>query len=112
MRVTERGGGRLSENCQLMNKNIIRGAQSGVSEHNITKSRHSALCVNDAVGQWRFQDGLALLCSHPQCLPTEISLASIPSGEVPHTAMCVGISEKSAEVIVVREKLIPSPDSD
>ena len=46
-------GGRLSEICQLMNKNIIGGDQSGESEHNVAKPCYSALGVNGAVGQRR-----------------------------------------------------------
>ncbi len=98
-------GGRLSESCQPMNKNIIRGDQSGMSVHNLTKSYHSALGVNGAVGQRRFQVELAHLCNSPQCLPTEVSLTSIPNRGASHAAMCEVISEKSAEVIIVRANL-------
>ena len=76
-----------------MDKNIIEGGQSGTSVHNFTKSCHSALGVNGAVGQRRFQ-----------CLPMEVSLASVRKG-----APCVAIhevtNEKSADIIVVREEL-------
>ena len=54
--------GRLSDICQLMNKNLIRGLESGTRWHNTSKSYHSTLQINEAVGQRRFQ-----------CLPSEIS---------------------------------------
>ena len=85
-----RWGGRLSEICQSMNKNIIQGILSKVSGHNITKPYHSAQSVNGAIGQRRFQ-----------CLPTEVSPTC---GEVYFTAsvsaMLQIIGEKSADVIV------------
>ena len=56
--------GRLWDICQLMNKNLIRGYQGRTSWHNTTKSLHSTLLVNEAVGQRRYQ-----------CLPMEICLA-------------------------------------
>ena len=46
-------GGRLSEICQSMDKNIIEGVKSGVSGHNTAKPCHSALDVNGAIGQRR-----------------------------------------------------------
>ena len=45
-------GGRLRENHQPMNKNLIGGRRGGKSWHNTAKSRHSAAEVNEAVG-WR-----------------------------------------------------------
>ena len=59
--------GRLWENCQLTNRNLIRGLWSGTRWHNTSKSYHSTLQINEAVGQWRFQ-----------CLPSEICLALRP----------------------------------
>ena len=56
--------GRLWENCQLTNRNLIRGLWSGTRWHNTSKSYHSASQINEAAGQWRFQ-----------CLPSEICLA-------------------------------------
>lgn len=70
-------GGRLWENHQLMNKNLIRGRRNGTSWHNTAKFLHSVPEVNEAVGWWRFQ-----------FLSGEISRWGNPS-------------EKSAEVIVV-----------
>ena len=57
-------GGRLWENCQPMNKNLIRGRRNGTSWHNTANFPHSVPEVNEAVGWWRFQ-----------CLPGEISIA-------------------------------------
>ncbi len=54
--------GRLWEICQLTNRNLIRGLESGTRWHNTSKSCHSALQINEAVGQRRYQ-----------CLPMEIS---------------------------------------
>jgi len=56
--------GRLWESCQAMNKNLIRGRQSGARWHNTSKPCHLALEVNEAFGRWRIK-----------CLPREISLA-------------------------------------
>ena len=56
--------GRLWENCQAMNKKLILGLLSGTRWHNISKSYHSALWINETLGQWRFQG-----------LPLEICLA-------------------------------------
>ena len=47
-------GGRLWESCQAMNKKLIRGRQSGKRWHNTPKFHHSALEVNETLGQWRF----------------------------------------------------------
>ena len=47
-------GGRLWENHQVTNRNLIRGRQGGMSWHNTAKSLHSALEVNEALGWWRF----------------------------------------------------------
>ena len=89
-----RWGGRLSEICQSMNKNIIQGIQSKVSGHNITKPYHSALGVNGAIGRRRFQ-----------CLPTEVSSTCgriFPTASV--SVMLQMIGEKSADVIVNHDK--------
>ena len=72
-------GGRLRENHQPMNKNLMRGRRGGKSWHNTAKSCHSAAEVNEAVGWWRIAS-----------LPGEIS----PSRD----------GEKSAEVIVVGKR--------
>lgn len=82
--------GRLWENCQTMNKKLIRGRLSGMSWHNTAKSRHSTQEVNGSFGQGRFQG-----------LPTE---ASATSGHglvaAQPSAMADVIAEESAEVIV------------
>jgi len=46
--------GRLGDSRQATNRNLILGRQGGASGHNITKLRHSALQVNEALGRWRF----------------------------------------------------------
>jgi hypothetical protein len=48
-------GGRLWENHQPMNKNLIGGRRDGTSWHNTAKFPHSVPEVNEAVGWWRFQ---------------------------------------------------------
>ena len=65
--------GRLWENCQTMNKKLIRGRLSGTRWHNTPKSRHLAQEVNETFGQWRITQ-----------LPGEISLAlrSVKTGSV------------------------------
>ena len=72
-------GGRLGENHQPMNKNLIRGRRNGTSWHNTAKFLHSVPEVNEAVGWWRFS-----------FLSGEISSASA--------------GEKSAEIVVVIAK--------
>ena len=47
-------GGRLWESHQAMNKNLMRGRQSGRSWHNTAKFPHSALEVNEALGWQSF----------------------------------------------------------
>jgi len=82
--------GRLWESHQAMNKNFIRGRQSGTSGHNTTKFRHSALKVNEALG-WR----------RITFLPGEISSTCGRVFVTAHrSAMADVIGEKSAEVIV------------
>jgi len=71
-------GGRLRENHQPMNKNLIGGRRGGMSWHNTAKSRHLAAEVNEAVG-WR----------RTTFLPGESSSARA--------------GEQSAEAIVVEE---------
>jgi hypothetical protein len=63
--------GRLWENYQTMNKNLMRGRQSRKSGHNVTKSCHSALEVNEAFGWWWITT-----------LPGDVSWASEKSAEV------------------------------
>ena len=88
-------GGRLSEICQLTNRNLIKGRRDGLSGHNITKILHSVPQVNEAVGRRRFQ-----------CLPTEISSTSgILTNAASGAAMLQMIGEKSAEVIVAYEEM-------
>jgi hypothetical protein len=82
--------GRLWENHQTTNRNLIRGRQSGKSWHNTAKSRHSALEVNEAFGWWRITS-----------LPGEISEACGLSNASAHRSVMADVtSEKSAEVIV------------
>ena len=47
-------GGRLSEICQLTDRNFIKGHKDGQSVHNLAKVLHSVLRVNGVVGQRRF----------------------------------------------------------
>ena len=83
--------GRLWESCQTMNKNLMRGRQSGKSWHNTAKSCHSTLEVNEAFGQWRIV-----------FLPGETSSACGRGNAAAHpSAMADVIGEESAEVIVV-----------
>jgi len=70
------GEGRLGENRELMDKNLIEGRHGAISWHNTTKSPGMPVEVNPAAVRW----------SNVQ-LPGEISRASA--------------REKSAEVIVV-----------
>jgi hypothetical protein len=82
--------GRLWENCQTMNKKLIRGRLSGMRWHNTPKSRHLAQEVNGTFGQWRITQ-----------LPGEISPTR---GRACATARPLEIAdvigEKSAEVIL------------
>ena len=87
-------GGRLSEICQSMDKNIIEGVKSGVSGHNTAKPCHSALDVNGAIGQRRFQ-----------CLPMEVSFTCAYTLGASSEVTLVMMSEKSAEAIVASQKL-------
>ena len=59
--------GRLGDNHEPMNKNLIRGRQSEVSWHNTAKPFDLALEVNEAAMWWRYT-----------LLPGEISLAGRP----------------------------------
>ena len=82
--------GRLWESCQTMNKNLMRGRQSGKSWHNAAKSCHSTLEVNEAFGQWRIV-----------FLPGEISSTCGRVFAAARSSVMAGvIDEKSAEVIV------------
>jgi hypothetical protein len=76
MKITTRGQlrkgdrpwkGRLWENCQTMNKKLMRGRPGGKRWHNTPKSCHSAREVNETFGQRRFS-----------LLPGEISPALRP----------------------------------
>ena len=88
--ITSRCGSPL----EPTNRNIIEGGQSGMSVHNFTKSRHSALDVNGAVGQRRFQ-----------CLPTEILFTCVYDVKALMRATSRVMNKKSAEAIVVSQKL-------
>ena len=83
--------GRLWENRQTTNRNLIRGRQSRKSWHNTAKSCHSALEVNEAFGWWRIA-----------FLPGEISSTCGRLRAAAHPSAMAGvIGEKSAEAIVV-----------
>ena len=60
--------GRLGDNHEPTNRNLIRGRQSEVSWHNTAKPFDSALEVNEAAVWWRYTP-----------LPGEISLAWRPA---------------------------------
>jgi len=83
--------GRLWESCQTMNKNLMRGRQSGKSWHNTAKSCHSTLEVNEAFGQWRIV-----------FLPGETSSTCGRDIAAARPSVMAGvIGEESAEVIVM-----------
>jgi len=88
--------GRLWEICQLTNRNLIRGRWGGTRWHNISKSCHSTLEINEAVGQRRFQ-----------CLPSEISQACVPCKRKASSVETRWMTrEKSAEAIVIGLKRV------
>ena len=88
--------GRLWEIRQAMNKNLIRGRQSGTRWHNTPKSCHSTLQVNETLGRRRYQ-----------CLPMEISLTCASCQRRASAVATRGMTrEKSAEAIIAGIKRV------